>query len=515
MNPALMALLIARMNGSDLPDAIPANRFDPYGPLPGDKPRQYATELPPMQPRFDPNIEIPGSPQRTYASELPPMFIPSNSNTLNKRVIPGTGGMFEGPKLPHPVSIEEHQRRQSERRQNFMNPEPEQDLIQDAIRSATNERTRRLKNMRDAYNESKGLPSRPAHISNLTDIMARREAALQDEDVIDQETQQRRPAHVSNLTEIMANRGAQQNPNAPFGMLQSDANEGVIEDQQTQDNRPLYEQLGIKAVDTGYQTAPQMTAAEAALANANSTDGSGDRGHVPSTPINRGVESAMQARRASYGLDDEQKQQAMGLAIMQMAQGFRNSKDPSVLGSIYESFGPAMNTYISERDKMMLLNKSEIEHLDKLQKEKAEQDLAERNLARLWVQGDKGVTTPAQEHQYKKTLLEIKKEKDKQLRMWEKDTKGKTAEQKKILREIKKAEIDAAYAPYVAAVKESMAKQGVTFNEDVAVPVTQVPSTSGASPVTAAEPKVKIVSNTGKEKWVTKSEAKAMGMQVD
>lgn len=79
------------------------------------------------------------------------------------------------------------------------------------------------------------------------------------------------------------------------------------------------------------------------------------------SPIFKGIQSAMDAGRKSYELTGDQKRRAEGEAIMAFFGNMANSSSKSVLGSVNQSFMPALNQYNAAEARGMGLNKEVID----------------------------------------------------------------------------------------------------------------------------------------------------------
>lgn len=97
------------------------------------------------------------------------------------------------------------------------------------------------------------------------------------------------------------------------------------------------------------------------------------------SPIFKGIKSAMDAGRESYKLTDEQRNRAEGEAIMAFFGNMAKSQNSSVLGSMSESFMPALAQYNAAEARGMGLNK---EVIDTQLKREHEQRLLDASLAK-------------------------------------------------------------------------------------------------------------------------------------
>lgn len=102
------------------------------------------------------------------------------------------------------------------------------------------------------------------------------------------------------------------------------------------------------------------------------------------SPINKGTLSAIKAARHSLGMDEEEKRRAMGLAIMKF---FSNMAKPGhgpgfagALGAVNDSFNPAVEAYMNERNRIETLNASLMKQMMDAENAARERDFRERGL---------------------------------------------------------------------------------------------------------------------------------------
>lgn len=82
----------------------------------------------------------------------------------------------------------------------------------------------------------------------------------------------------------------------------------------------------------------------------------GYMGASNSSPISSGAQAAMQTARASYDMDEEQRRRALGLGMVKFFSNYAASNNASRLGALNESFNPAVEAFIAERDKALRHN---------------------------------------------------------------------------------------------------------------------------------------------------------------
>ena len=254
--------------------------------------------------------------------------------------------------------------------------------------------------------------------------------------------------------------------------------------------RPAYLDTNIEPIDTGYGYADEEPGNAEALQNFKNSGSDGGPNipisDGPSSSIEKGVQSAVQARKASYGLDEEQKRQALGFAIMKLGQGFGQGQSDSVLGNINQAMPAATEAYMTERDKMQKANREIAKDIKEDEHFKLNYDLKMLEHQRKLSQNAFGNMTQYQQQNIRNQLIErrfkMEERAGKELDNWSKNQLPNIKRgDKQAALEKKEAEIKRKYAPHIQSIENEAKVIGLDLPQAMAEFESGGESTSNAN----------------------------------
>ena len=269
---------------------------------------------------------------------------------------------------------------------------------------------------------------------------------------------------------------------------------------QQQNVRPPYELFGEPGLienpaDIDLSAEKERVAREIADSEQGGPAGEMGANGGGSSPIQKGVQSAMDARKQRLGLDEDQKREALGHALMGFFSNYAGSQQENNLARINESFNPAMAAWVAEKERARSANKDEfnaeqdikkMEQHERLKQQELGMEQQRINIAmkeheRKMKQNAFAEMTPAQQQnfiekvqtRYYKIIeregIELDKYITNHVRNSDPDRDQKIAD--------KKAEIEKRYAGSKKAVEREADKFGLSF-ADVGIPEESTQQTS-------------------------------------